>query len=251
MKLSHLSYSNPFDSYVEMRTPHRANASVANIFKDLIKEYEKKKPRDINVMHVARKYSIQHRRVYDLFNLLTSLKTCQNIERGKIAWNGINHAKKAFTETYIQVEIQSLTEPDLFKLFNLGPSPSLGAIATRFISLYLYLGVKRLVMRQVSKLFHDPSSDLKSLERRMYLVLSFLEMMGFIQHTSHTSEYELIMKTNQFYEAALAKRKEAAMKDPMSQEALLSRLDSVYLNELQRHRKCLLQELLAPETIVF
>jgi hypothetical protein len=122
-------------------------------------------------------------------------------------------------------------------LFVLGKSPSLGLIATRFLCLYLYLGVSVLSMRRVALVFHGRRHGIKSLERRMYLVLNFLEILGVVEQTHCVSEYRLILDATAIVALAMNERKQEYEKSrPGSFESLLSRYNRSALDEMYAKR---------------
>jgi len=210
--------------------------TVSSLFKQLVNEYEVKKPQDINIIQVSKEYGIQHRRVYDFFNFLTSLGVCQSLERRRIAWVGLKYAPETLANSYAEIECSSLTQP-FSSLFSIGPSPSLGSIATKFVCLYFYLGVDTLSMRSVSTLFHHPKTDIKSLERRMYLVLSFLEIIGIVTHTSKRSEYRLTMnQENVVYNAFYKKKSASSVSNSCSVDNLLSKYTDQYIQKCNERR---------------
>lgn len=214
----------------------RNQNSLTESYKRIIADFERTMPTNINIVNVASEYGIQHRRVYDLFNLLSSLGICRTIERGKLSWVGISAISTAIERTYSKIECDSLTKP-FSTLFNLGKSPSLGEIATHFIAMYMFFDVETLLLRQVSSVFHDPRSDIKSLERRMYLVLNFLEILGIVAHTMKTNEYKLIYDvTIPKRNALLQKQKLLAMTSPYSIESLLNKLDGPFTKDTKMER---------------
>lgn len=210
--------------------------SLTDSYKQIISDFEKSRPTNINIINVAREYGIQHRRVYDLFNLLTALGVCENIERGKLSWIGLNCLKATIAKTYEKIEIDSLTKP-VSRIFSLGPSPSLGQIATHFVSMYLFFGIDTLLLKQVSGIFHDPRSDIKSLERRMYLVLSFLDIMGVVTHTMKTNEYKLTIDLSDVQKRAFEKKKSfEKTRCPLSLENLLNSSEGPYVSDIRAQR---------------
>jgi hypothetical protein len=175
--------------------------------------------------------------VYEFFNLLTSFGVCSPIERGQLAWQGLAEVPQAIETAYAEIEIASLTKT-IDTVFKLDKSPSLGLIALRFLSLYLYLEVDTLSMRRVALLFHDRQSDIKTLQRRMYLVLSFMEVIGIVEHTKSVSEYRLILEPTTIVEKALKKRKEAGNESgPQLIDALLNHYGPEFLTRLRAARR--------------
>ena len=221
----------------EMKSKSHQGPTVSSLFKKLVDEYEISKPQNINIIQVSKQYGIQHRRVYDFFNFLTYLGVCQGLERRRICWIGLKNAQETLKKLYAEIECSSFTE-SFSNLFSVGPSPSLGNIATKFVCLYFYLGVDVLSMRNVSVLFHHPRTDIKSLERRMYLVLSFLEIIGIVSHTSKRSEYKLIMKKDDFIPNAFFQRKMfSSKKNDLTIDCLLNNINENYIRQINNDRR--------------
>lgn len=218
---------------IERRKNHQ---TISEVFKEIIREFQVTKPHDISVMALVKAREIQHRRVYDFFNLLTHLGVCQCVTRGQLAWIGISAVSERIMEAYAKLEVASMNT-SFESLFSIGPSPSLGSIAIKFLCLYLYLGVDKLVLRQVATILYDPRNDRKSLERRIYLVLNFLEVIGIVSHTAKTGEYKLLLPTQDIKSHALEMKHRCAEQCfQCSMENLLNRLDDTY-NEFCYERR--------------
>jgi hypothetical protein len=188
-------------------------------------------------MEVARKYDIPHRRAYDFFNLLNAVGVCASVERGSLRWVGASEVFKTLKEVYAQLEILDFTQ-NMRALFHAGPSPTLGILGSRFVCLFLYLGVEVLSMRQAVRLFRNPKTDVRSLERRMCLVLNFLEALGAVVHTSKTSEYRLTIDRTEIVEYAMNKKKQySGHTAAASIENLLNRYDSTFLAQMYKKRE--------------
>ena len=215
----------------------KQSAPISEIFKVILKDYEHKCPTSINIPRISKEYNVQHRRVYDFFNFLSSIGVCVGKEKKKISWVGIKTAKPYFIDAYMQLET-SIGDESITELFNLGPSPSLGKIAVHFVSLFFYLGVNKLSMRAATILLKDDSTDIKSLERRLYLVLSFLEIIGVITHTEKRCEYEINIDVDQVvYEAFQKKLQSIEEVDPTSIMTLLNRTPQSKINSILQKRK--------------
>ena len=228
MRLRDLDYEVP---------KQKQSAPISEIFRIILKDYEQKSPSSINIPRISKEYNVQHRRVYDFFNFLSSIGVCVGKEKKKISWVGIKKAKPYFINAYTQLETTIGDDP-IDYLFNLGPSPSLGKIAVHFINLYFYLGVTKLSMRAATILLKDDSTDIKSLERRLYLVLSFLEIIGVITHTEKRCEYEININVDQVvYDAFQKKIKNIGEVDPTSIMTLLNRAPECKIQEILQKRK--------------
>ena len=223
-----------------MKTPPAKTcktSSISVILKAVIKDFEETKPQNISVMSISREQNIQHRRLYDFFNVLTSLGACTVVERGRIAWEGLGKIEQTLMEMYAQIEVSSITEGQA-EIFNAGTSPSLGTLALNFIGLFFFLGVDVLSMRKAAKIFYDNRSDIRSLERRLYLVLNYLEIINIISRTTKTSQYRLMLNRERIVQYALyVRQNELSRKMVFSVETLLNRVEPVYMNSLYIKRQ--------------
>lgn len=216
--------------------PVGAHHNLSYVFKKLVRDFEQNPPHDINVMKTSKKYQIQHRRVYDFFNFLTYFNICKSVERKKLSWNGLDKFVTNIALFYSEVEVMSLTMP-LSEIFNLGPSPSLGAIANRLVCLFLFMDTDILVFKKAALLFNGFSPDVKSLERRMYLVISFLEIIGVVEKSSKKSEFTLLLDRQPIISEAMKSRAAAQQPSPFSVESILSKYSKAYYNELFSGRR--------------
>jgi hypothetical protein len=218
-------------------TKPRASVSITQTYKQIVRDFQNLMPQTFSVMEVAKKYDIPHRRAYDFFNLLNAVGVCASVERGTLRWIGASEAFKTLKEVYAQLEIMDFTH-NIRVLFHAGPSPTLGILGSRFMCLFLYLGVDVLSMRQAVRLFKNPKTDVRSLERRMCLVLNFLEALGAVVHTSKTSEYKLMIDRTEIVEYAMNKKKEFLAQSPSNAlENLLNRYDNTVLRQMYKRRE--------------
>jgi hypothetical protein len=211
--------------------------SITETYKQIVRDFENLMPQHFSVMDVAKKYDIPHRRAYDFFNLLNAVGVCTSVERGSLRWISASEVLNTIKEVYAQLEILDFTK-NIKALFHAGPSPTLGTLASRFVCLFLYLGVDVLSMRQAVRLFKNPKTDVKSLERRMCLVLNFLEALGAVVHTSKTSEYRLTIDRTEIVDYAMRKKKQfSPQTSAVSLENLLNRYDKTFLSQMYKTRE--------------
>jgi hypothetical protein len=103
--------------------------------------------------------------------------------------------------------------------------------------MFLYLGVEILSIKHVALVFCGRQSDLRSIERRLYLVLAFLDVLGVISRTGKTSEYAMAMDCSEIIEYAMEKRRSNSAKGHGSSlEALLNRKGAAQCKDLYRQR---------------
>ena len=219
-------------------------AKLSSVFSDIIKKYEKIKPRSISVMEIAREKNIQHRRLYDFFNLLTALGVCKMVQKGQLCWVGMDEIGITIKNWYANLEIQAINK-GFTEIFNFGSSPSLGNLAMYFIGLYLYLNVETLSVKQAAAVFHDGKSDIRSLERRLYLVISCLEVIGMLRHSTKCGQYKLKINRQEIINYAWNVRRENALEElPIQIEGLLSRIGESFITGVYLNRSNLFSRIL-------
>lgn len=212
----------------------QASESLSTVFRKLVTSYEERPPSEINIKQISLEYNANHRRVYDFFNFLSYFDVCRPSHPKKLVWVGINNIYNVIAMDYMRIE-EASEVLSIKELFVLPQGPSLGVIASKFLSLYFYLNVKSLSMRKAAALLFDGTSDIKSLERRIYLVLSFLEILGILKHGLKRSEYDLIMDPKPLITMALSAKKEK-IHNPYSISCLLNRYDQAYVSQLFNSR---------------
>lgn len=218
--------------YEDDKTIKRPPNSSLSIFRRMVNDFERDKSAYLNIADVSTQFNIQNRRVYDFFNVLSALNICKGYGRGWIVWKGIKYANPSIVDHYYKIEVASLNQP-MSTLFDLGESPSLGCIASNILSLFVFLKVKYLNIHEISAILKGPRSDHRSLERRLYLVLSLLESLNMFTHLKRSSEYWIQLDTNKIADEGLALKKMYCIKNKiMTYDVFLSRLDESYKNSL-------------------
>jgi hypothetical protein len=188
-------------------------------------------------MTISKQYKVPHRRAYDFFNLLASLGVCTSTERTRMHWCGVSQITPSLAEAYTQFE-PGPCNPHPTSLFGMSSSPTLGFLAHRFIFLYLYHGFDVLSIRQAMRIFRTPSIDGKSLERRLYLVLSFLAVLGLVSHAEKLGEYRLMLDRTDIVRPAMnAKMGQVTRGYDNTVAELLNRPARSILDQIYQFRK--------------
>jgi hypothetical protein len=215
----------------------RSSVSITQTYRQIVRDFENLTPENFSVIEVSRKYEIPHRRAYDLFNFLNAAGVCSSVERGALRWIGAAEIFRTLKEGYAQLEILDLTQ-NFRVLFHVGPSPTLGILGSRFVCLFLYLGVEILSMKRAVRLFKNPKTEVRSLERRMCVALNFLEALGVVEHTAKTSEYRLTIDRTEIVEYAMEQKKQFSGRARGNAiESLLNRYDSTFLSQMYTSRE--------------
>lgn len=213
----------------------RSSASVNQTFKKMIDTFEMEQPRTLTIQSVSHHFKIQSRRVHDFFNILCALNVCTPTGMHSYSWKGITQAVETIARAYTEFE----TSNESFTgWFNLGSSPTLGQIATKFMCLYFALGVNKLSMHPVSFLFSGSNSINPSLERRMYLVLTILEDIGFVSHVSGAGKFILTLDPSYIIKKAMQSKQYKYQNQGVNHiEALMNTLEGPYMDALREKRR--------------
>lgn len=176
------------------------------------------------------------RRQSDLFNILDALEVFGHISDKLIVWRGFGATTAAFVRYGVQNELRAHTE-SIVEIFQVGQSPSLSTLVIKFISLFIFLGIDSLNIREVVNLFADNPEHAKKVLRRLYLVVFVLEQSGVIEHGYAYSNYILKQPLDVIVSAIFQEVPRLRMFPEESVEALLNRLDDVYIKNLHRRRR--------------
>jgi hypothetical protein len=111
--------------------------------------------------------------------------------------------------------------------------------------LFLFLGVEVLSIRKAARLVSGTGADRKSLDRRMYLAVSFLEAAMIVQHSDRPSEYRLVIDRSLIVEEAMRMRQAHILQMGSAfLESLLSRYDTPFMTQLYARRQAELERIL-------
>lgn len=175
------------------------------------------------------------RRQSDLYNILDALEVFGHISDKLVVWRGFGSTTAAFVRYGVQNELRGHDET-IVQIFKVGPSPSLATLVIKFISLYVFLGTNCLNIREVVNIMADSADHAKKVLRRLYLVVFVLEQVGVIDHGFAYSQYILKLPLDVIITAIFQEVPRLRMFPDESVEALLNRLDSVYIRNIHCRR---------------
>lgn len=176
------------------------------------------------------------RRLSDLYNIFDGLGAFDHVSDRLVAWRGLDSVAGVFVRRGVENEIRSHRET-ITELFCVGASPSLSVLVAKFISLYVYLGIDCLNIQDVSVLMAESSDYVKKILRRLYLVVFVLEQIGVIEHGFAYSNYVIKQPLDLIISEIFREVARAGLFPEDSVEALLNRLDIVYIRNLHMGRR--------------
>jgi len=175
------------------------------------------------------------RRQSDLFHILDALDAFAHIEGRHLAWRGFGATPAAFTRVGIQNEIYAQFQP-ITEIFHVGPSPKLPNLVTKFISLYIFLGVSSLNIREVVNLMAETEGQAKKILRRLYLVVFVLEKLQIVQHGFGHSQYILKLPLDAITNAIFDEIGRSPPFRVGSVQASMNRFDQDYIKHTRAQR---------------
>lgn len=187
--------------------------------------------------------SCDKRRQSDLYNILDALDVFGHISEGVVVWRGFGATTAAFVRHGIENEGKAQHLP-IEEIFRVGQSPVLGKLVVTFISLFVFLGQRNLNIREAVNIMSDSPEHAKKVLRRLYLVVYILEQIGILDHGYQFSNYLLKLPLDLIISTIFQESPRLPIYPEESIEALLNRLDSVYINTLHAQRREMYQKAL-------
>ena len=209
--------------------------NLAEVFTRMIAAFEESNCTKLTVLDVSKRFRVQSRRVYDFFNVFGTLGVCNTENKSSISWVSMKMAMETIKKQYISLECEAQNK-SITELFALKQSQGLGSIGLSFLLLYFYLNTQVLNIHDVSALFLPMAFDRKSLERRLYLVLSMFDLVGFVKHSQRTGDYTILIDMKPIIYEGM-KRIQTECKSPCSVLSLLSKVSEPYMEHIFETRR--------------
>ena len=209
--------------------------NLSEVFTRMIAAFEDSNSTKLTVLDVSKKFRVQSRRVYDFFNVFGTLGVCNTENKSSISWVSMKKAMETIKQEYIKLEHEAQYKT-ISELFTLKQSQGLGSIGLSFLLLYFYLNTQVLNIHDVSALFLPMAYDRKSLERRLYLVLSMFDLVGFVKHSQRTGDYTILIDMKPIINEGM-KSIQNECKTPCSILSLLSKVSEPYMEHIFEARR--------------
>lgn len=175
------------------------------------------------------------RRQSDLFHIIDALGLFTHVNEKFISWRGLDMVAETLIRWGIENE-RDAHNGSITELFRVGSSPSLCVLVRKFLSLYVFLGVKSLNIREVVVVISDDVVSARKILRRLYLVVFVLEQMKIIEHGNLYSTYTIRQPMSMIISTVFQKIPNLNIFPEESVECLLNRLDSVYVRSAHSRR---------------
>ncbi|KAH0790786.1 hypothetical protein GPJ56_005207 [Histomonas meleagridis] len=199
----------------------------------IIRQFELTKNIPVRFSDIA---DCDKRRQSDLYNILEGLEVFGHYSDKLIIWKGLSATSASLIKHGIKNELRALEEP-ITSIFSAGPSPSLTSLVKKFLSLYVFLGVDCLNIKEVANLMGDSPEQAKKILRRLYLIVFVLEQVGVLEHGFAYSQYVLKQPLSVIIPSIFQEVARLRLFPDESVEALLNRIDDVYIKVIHHGRK--------------
>ncbi|KAH0788919.1 hypothetical protein GPJ56_007131 [Histomonas meleagridis] len=199
----------------------------------IIRQFELAKNIPVRFSDIA---DCDKRRQSDLYNILEGLEVFAHYSDKLIVWRGLSATSASLVKQGIKNELRAQDE-SIITIFNAGASPSLTSLVKKFLSLYVFLGVDCLNIKEVANLMGDSPDQAKKILRRLYLIVFVLEQVGVIEHGFAYSHYVLKQPLNIIIPSIFQEVARLRLFPDESVEALLNRIDDVYIKVIHHGRK--------------
>jgi hypothetical protein len=145
-------------------------------------------PRTIDTL--AHEFGIRRRCLYDFISICNVFGICQRDSNGSMEWIAANRSVQTVNSLRCEAEREA-TNSEIKEVFNAALDSTIQRIAVTLVKLFFYLRVKFLDLRQVSRLFAQRKTKYKTMLRKVYTVVTGLEVLGIVRKTSVVAEIQL------------------------------------------------------------
>jgi hypothetical protein len=139
---------------------------------------------------LANVFSARRRVLYDFVSVCAVFDICRRVSNTTMEWYGLARAHGVIDQFRTQIAIEG-DSPDILTQFHYSIDPSLQRIAVGIVKLFFYLNLKFLDLRKVGRFFGHGQTKMKTMLRKLYIVVGILEVAGIVIRTAVSSEIQL------------------------------------------------------------
>lgn len=220
---------------LEMRERGGKHASFQRLIQDL--QHERS---HISIDQLVRRKNYDKRRLYDLFNVLTTVGICAKLEPKHFAWLGDDSVHDTCRAMAVDLELKCVVDKDDISVLRVDDNSHLSVIVTKFIQSFFYFGKDIVDVQDISLCMARSPGRSKLILRRLYLISQILEEVGVMQHTLARGKYKLCMDVLGIVKQAF---RQLLSGNKLPIESVLAKMNDVdddYLRRLHAERQHLL-----------
>lgn len=178
----------------EFAQANSASQNESNHLRTVIEEINRRPRRVYEICELCLEHNIKRRGIYDFLSISTAFGICKKVSSDKFEWIGLNNFESMIQQVARFVEVEAKVRT-IGEMFNCSINSSLQNMALCVVKLFLYLGVKFLDLRQVGKLFSGGVAKYKTMLRKLYTIVSCLEIAGIVSRTNTAAEIKFNFTT--------------------------------------------------------
>lgn len=189
-----------------------------------------------SVAELAEIVSIDKRRIYDLFNVLSALGYATRHMDKTLTWNGSEGMAKTLVRELSGYELRSYKEP-IRTLFLMAEPPQIGALSLTIVAIYCFYGQRQMSLQEINLLLSSNKSRIQKFKRRLYLAAFFLENLRIIERTGKAGTYRLLIDPAMLYRRTLLHLQKRKLLPVYSYFTYLKNISNEHVMALYRQRQ--------------
>jgi hypothetical protein len=164
----------------------------ALVLKRLVRHLESHPHSPISIDSLAHEFDIKRRGLYDFITICSTFDICRRITHNSLEWCGISRSIPILKTIRLECR-QEPPDRSLKEIFNYSLDASLQRIAVAVIKLFFMLKLKFLDLRKVSRLLAQKNMKYQTMLRKLYTVVSGLEVARIVHKTEIVSQIQFLV----------------------------------------------------------
>ena len=153
-------------------------------------EMEEKAGRSFLLPDLCETHGIKRRALYDFISMMEKFGCCTRVTNDHFVWNGLSEANATVSELQKKCEDISCSE-SVRQSLSCEKNSSLPHIGEVIITLFLYLRVPTLNIRDICSFLTRQTGKFETILRKVYTVAARLEVAGLVTRTQNNAEIKL------------------------------------------------------------
>jgi hypothetical protein len=145
----------------------------------------------VQLVDLCRKHQIQHRRIYDIINVFTTIGCAARDHGAEVFWTGRDKLMRHLKEEQDRMQIHN-DQKSLSELFSPDHCVDLASLTLSFVLFFGALDLKILDMRDVSAFFSRDTMRYKSTLSKLHEISLILGELRVSEKTGNVCEVEIL-----------------------------------------------------------
>lgn len=189
----------PIMSDVDRGHHRESPANETAALKHLIRSISAFPPKIYSTNELSQQYNCKRRGMFDFLCVGNIFQVCRKISNENFEWLGYHNVKNVLISIAQSQDVHSKSSviEDVFDCVN---TSSLSNLAFCVVKLFFFLNTECLDIRQISKLFSRNGAKYKAMLRKLYTVITGLELCEIVSRTNNVAEIKFRYPLSSFYE---------------------------------------------------